>query len=290
MTLDNTGSLDKAEFRRSIVLAVLNGSTYAEAGRQYGVATPNARYFVHDYLRRVGIQPDERQDMSQLHAMAERLLPVIKITASLPGNEPIPDVESLPLHALKVETALVVRFRSSGIETVGDFLKMELNDALLIRSVTKDVFKTIHTLIEQTRGGGGSTDLLYRQKTVLVVEDDEVMRVTLTEVLSQAGYDVLEAGNGQQALDVFDQHHPDLVVVDLMMPEIDGFGVCSALRKRSNPAKTPIVVTTARGDDASIERAFQSGATDYFTKPIQWSVFKHRVELLMQRKPSAATA
>ncbi|WP_017296676.1 EAL domain-containing protein [Nodosilinea nodulosa] len=134
---------------------------------------------------------------------------------------------------------------------------------------------------------------------VLVVDDDRSLRRLLTLAVKQAGYRTLEATNGSEALALYQQHHPDLVLLDAMMPEVNGFTCCRQIRtlqaaealSPSDPAAAtvltlqrqpfPILMITALDDDSSVEQAFAAGATDYLTKPINWSILKQRLRQLL---------
>ena len=99
---------------------------------------------------------------------------------------------------------------------------------------------------------------------VLLVDDELSIRRTITTLLRSRGYSVTAAATGAEALDLFDQTRPDLVIVDLGLPDIDGARVCERLRART---KVPIVVLSVRGDERSKVDALDAGADDYVTKP-----------------------
>jgi PAS domain S-box-containing protein len=117
---------------------------------------------------------------------------------------------------------------------------------------------------------------------ILVVDDDDLIRMQLCELMQQAGYQVAEASNGSEALAAYTRLQPEIVLIDGMMPVMDGFTCCAELQKLPGGANTPILMITALYDQTSIERAFAVGATDYITKPIQWEVLRQRVSHLMQ--------
>jgi CheY-like chemotaxis protein len=101
---------------------------------------------------------------------------------------------------------------------------------------------------------------------ILIVEDDRMLRLTLAAYLEDCGFGVVEAEHGVQGLEVFAQEHPDVVVCDLRMPELDGFGVMAELRQQS-PA-TPVVIVTGTGDAGAKAEALAAGACACFIKPI----------------------
>ena len=116
---------------------------------------------------------------------------------------------------------------------------------------------------------------------ILVVDDDVLTRIHLRELLEYAGYQVVEASDGEQALVIYNQVKPDLVLLDALMPVMDGLTCCEHLQKLPGGANIPILIITAMYDDKSVDKAFAVGATDYITKPIQWSVLRQRVRRLL---------
>ena len=135
---------------------------------------------------------------------------------------------------------------------------------------------------------------------VLVVDDDRSLRRLLTMAVQQAGYRTIEATNGQEALERYQQESPDLVLLDAMMPEMNGFTCCQQIRLlqatenvfhtdqvqgsllTQQSCQTPILMITALDDETSVENAFAAGATDYITKPINWSILKQRLKKLLR--------
>ena len=118
-------------------------------------------------------------------------------------------------------------------------------------------------------------------KLILVVDDDDLMRMQLCELLKSAGYWVAQASNGEEALAAYTQLQPDMVLLDALMPLIDGFNCCARLRQLPQGKDVPILMITALYEQSSVEKAFNAGATDYITKPIQWLVLRQRVRRLL---------
>ncbi|MBD2458221.1 PAS domain-containing protein [Nostoc sp. FACHB-87] len=116
---------------------------------------------------------------------------------------------------------------------------------------------------------------------ILIVDDDDVTRIHLRQLMEYAGYRVVEASNGCQAITTYTNLHPDMVIIDAIMPVMDGFTCCEKLQKLPDIQDTPILMITAAYEPASVERAFAAGATDYITKPIQWVVLSHRIRRLL---------
>ena len=112
---------------------------------------------------------------------------------------------------------------------------------------------------------------------VLLVDDDLLVRTMASATLRQAGFAVTEADSGEQALRLFDDKRFDLVLLDVMMPGMDGYAVCERLRCHANGTWLPILMLTGLNDTESIQMAYRSGATDFITKPINWTLLVHRV-------------
>jgi predicted signal transduction protein with EAL and GGDEF domain/DNA-binding response OmpR family regulator len=117
---------------------------------------------------------------------------------------------------------------------------------------------------------------------VLLIDDDPVLRLLAVEALEGSGFEVIEAEGGVQALASFAARVPALVLLDLMMPDVDGFAVCERLRSMPSGAGVPIMVMTGLDDAASIDRAYEAGATDFVTKPINYGLLAHRLRYLLR--------
>jgi diguanylate cyclase (GGDEF)-like protein len=120
------------------------------------------------------------------------------------------------------------------------------------------------------------------KKTILVVDDDAAARRLTRATLTRAGFDVIEAADGQKAIDAAQLTMPDLVLLDVSMPVMDGFTACAKLRELPDGARVPVVMMTGLDDVESIERAFEVGATDFLTKPINWPILSHRVRYMLR--------
>ena len=115
---------------------------------------------------------------------------------------------------------------------------------------------------------------------VLVVDDEPTTRLLLRVVMQKEGFRVTEARNGVECLEMFQQHRPDIILMDAMMPEMDGFTCCAAVQEISGETHTPILIITSLEDQESVDKAFTVGATDYVTKPIHWALLRQRVRRL----------
>jgi CheY-like chemotaxis protein len=105
-------------------------------------------------------------------------------------------------------------------------------------------------------------------KKALVVDDNQDAVNILTTILNRAGYSVITAKDGLEAMHKIQREDLALVLLDIMMPEMDGFAVCEAVKRDPRLSHIPILMVSARGDPASIERGFQAGARDFIAKPI----------------------
>ena len=121
------------------------------------------------------------------------------------------------------------------------------------------------------------------RQTVLLVEDEEPLRLVLRDLLEREGYSVIEARDGVQALDEIDRAAPDAMVLDINLPRLDGYQVLSHLRARPATATLPVLVLTARGDEDSEVKVFESGANDFITKPFRPRALSARLKALLLR-------
>jgi diguanylate cyclase (GGDEF)-like protein/PAS domain S-box-containing protein len=117
---------------------------------------------------------------------------------------------------------------------------------------------------------------------ILVVDDDGSGRRLTRATLTRAGFVVVEAGDGAQALELMRGAMPDLVLMDVGMPVMDGFTACTELRRLPGGTRVPVVMMTGLEDVKSIETAFEAGATDFITKPINWTILAHRVRYMLR--------
>jgi diguanylate cyclase (GGDEF)-like protein/PAS domain S-box-containing protein len=122
---------------------------------------------------------------------------------------------------------------------------------------------------------------------ILVVDDDPMIRLLVNQVLQANSYQVIEAQHGREGLAKFNALAPDLVLLDVMMPEMDGFSCLTEMRAASE--KVPIVMMTAIEDAQAVEDAFRLGATDFIGKPIQWPLLPHRISYVLRSHRTTQT-
>jgi DNA-binding NarL/FixJ family response regulator len=118
------------------------------------------------------------------------------------------------------------------------------------------------------RQNGSKSSLAMAAKKILVIEDEPEMRRNLATILRMERFDVAQAENGRVGVELARKNPPDLILCDVMMPELDGHGVLQALREDSNTANVPFIFLTAKGEKADLRSGMDLGADDYLTKPV----------------------
>ncbi len=121
-------------------------------------------------------------------------------------------------------------------------------------------------------------------KTILIADDEVRMRRVIVDYLHIKGYETLEAADGVEALEVFERSKPDLILLDVMMPRMDGWEVCRQIRARST---VPILMLTARGQEEDELQGFSLGADEYITKPFSLKILLARIEAVFRRGQAA---
>lgn len=131
---------------------------------------------------------------------------------------------------------------------------------------------------------------MKKRPTIMVVDDDAAIVKMLERTLRLEGYDVVTAGDGKAALLLLEKANPDLVILDIMMPGLDGLQVLQLMRERSN---VPVIMLTARDEDFSIKQTLELGADDYVKKPFRTPVLLARIQAKLRRarrKPKRDTS
>jgi two-component system, OmpR family, alkaline phosphatase synthesis response regulator PhoP len=123
--------------------------------------------------------------------------------------------------------------------------------------------------------------------TILSVDDERDVTDLIRFQLNRAGFNVLTAASGREALDTISVNHLDLIILDLMLPDIDGFGICEILRRHERTAKIPIIILTAWATNDAQHLGLELGAIDYVTKPFSPKRLVERVQHLLSLRESA---
>jgi len=130
-------------------------------------------------------------------------------------------------------------------------------------------------------------DDIYKNKLILVVDDEERMARFIRLNLEHDGFQVVEANRGMQAIQVLRDRMPDVVILDVMMPDIDGFEVLQLIRETS---QVPVIMLTAKGEEDDRVRGLELGADDYITKPFSPREMVSRVKAVLRRTDQGAAA
>jgi DNA-binding response OmpR family regulator len=127
-------------------------------------------------------------------------------------------------------------------------------------------------------------DAIGERPLVLVADDDEDIRMLVTFRLERSGYEVLAASDGEEALELAVRHRPELAVLDLMMPKLDGYQLTRRLRELEETRRIPVILLTARAQDDDVARGFEAGADDYIRKPFSPQELGARVQAILGRR------
>ena len=115
---------------------------------------------------------------------------------------------------------------------------------------------------------------------ILIADDEQLMRQLVIDFLKPEGYEILEASDGKEALDIYDKEHPDLILLDVMMTGYDGWTVCREIRREST---VPIMMLTAKGEEIDQLFAYDLGADEYITKPFSPKILVAKIKALLRR-------
>ncbi|MCG8575612.1 MAG: response regulator transcription factor [Flavobacteriales bacterium] len=124
------------------------------------------------------------------------------------------------------------------------------------------------------------------KKTILIIDDEPDIRLLVKYNLEKEGYIVLEAENGKRGVEIAAESNPDLILLDVMMPEMDGIETCEMLKNIPELKGTMICFLTARGEDYSQIAGFEAGADDYITKPVKPKLLISRISAILRRQES----
>ena len=123
-----------------------------------------------------------------------------------------------------------------------------------------------------------------RTPTILVADDEEDLRELVSYRLSRSGYEVVEAVDGQEALELATEHTPDVMVLDVMMPRLDGYELTRRIREQDSLRSVPVILLTARSQETDVSRGFDVGADDYLKKPFNPDELVARVRAVLGRR------
>ena len=119
---------------------------------------------------------------------------------------------------------------------------------------------------------------------VLIADDDVTMRLLACEALEQTGFQVMEAQDGEEALEAFHHYQPQVVLLDVMMPKMSGFEVCRRIKNNPLTSDLPVIMVTALNEMGDIERAIESGTDDFLSKPVNKLELLTRVKTMLKLK------
>jgi type II secretory ATPase GspE/PulE/Tfp pilus assembly ATPase PilB-like protein/ActR/RegA family two-component response regulator len=136
---------------------------------------------------------------------------------------------------------------------------------------------------------GKAPNVQQLKRKVLLVDDEDSLRRVMKDLLEREGYEVAEAKDGVEALDQVDKFGPEVVVLDLNLPGLDGYGVLSHLRSRPATQSVPVIVLTAKGDEDNEVRVFELGADDFLTKPFRARALSARIDVVLNRRRHTQT-
>jgi two-component system sensor histidine kinase ChiS len=123
---------------------------------------------------------------------------------------------------------------------------------------------------------------------VLIVDDSQILRSMLKSILEKSGFQILEATTGEEAIELIAKNNiPDIILLDVEMPGMGGFAACQKIRELPQGQDLPIMMVTGLEDLSSIENAYNAGATDFTTKPINWDLIGYRVRFMVRNSKNA---
>jgi CheY-like chemotaxis protein len=159
-----------------------------------------------------------------------------------------------------------------------------VNPPPIAQPSTLDVSAAFELIDEDREAGTTGGDVGKKGITVLLVDDEDQLRRVMKDLLEREGYTIAEAADGVEALEQADRYAPDVIVLDLNLPTLDGYSVLSQLRSRPATREIPIIVLTAKGDEDNEVRVFELGADDFLTKPFRARALSARLESVVARR------
>lgn len=165
------------------------------------------------------------------------------------------------------------------IRQFGDDIVPYLEDIMLSAREINSSYAPERPAETKKRGRG-----LFMTHDVLVVDDEPNIVLSLKFLISQQGYEVRTAGNGEEALRALEEKIPDLILLDIMMPKPDGYEVCQKIRATPEWKEIPVIMLTAKGRDVEKQKGFAMGADDYITKPFATQELVSKVRAMLKEK------
>lgn len=129
--------------------------------------------------------------------------------------------------------------------------------------------------------------MTQNRQTVLVADDDRSTRFLFRQMLEQDGLEVIEAANGEETISLCEKRLPDLILIDAMMPQMDGFTACFKIKKAMGEKQTPILMITSLDDDKIIDMAYEYGVVDFIIKPVHFGLLRHRIRQILKSRQTA---
>lgn len=263
------------------LISVLDAQVLTELRKQVGDALPTmVRVFLEDvpaYIRSL----KDAVSVSDCKAI-EDIAHGIKGGASNFGAERLTDICQ----------QLEDMGRAQHLDGAQELLDKVLSETGLLEAQLRHEFKPEVRTVKQKRAANKlvqdrlDTPSYVEERRILVVDDDRGLRFAMRQVLEKDGWRVDEVASGEQAVMYCERFMPDLVLMDAIMPGMDGFTACSQIQSLPTGKSVPVLVITALSDDISIGRAFSAGATDYISKPVNFSVLRKRVGRLLEASQS----
>jgi DNA-binding response OmpR family regulator len=128
------------------------------------------------------------------------------------------------------------------------------------------------------------------KKKILLVDDSQTVLLLHQLLLADRGYALLTARNGEEAVDTALAEHPDIIILDVIMPRMDGFAACKELRAHEQTRDIPIIIVTSRSEPQHVQRGFECGCSDYLTRPFDGNELLDKIERLLLKLPSTGPA
>lgn len=137
-------------------------------------------------------------------------------------------------------------------------------------------------LKDQSPSATNSPDTNEQAASIIIVDDERALRMVLRRAMEGEGYHTIDVSSGERCLFLCQQELPNMILLDAVMPGMDGFECCKRLLQTFGDRCPPILMITALHDQESVDKAFAVGATDFITKPIHWAVLRQRVQRLLK--------